>query len=182
MTAGCKSIRRRTTAISHLSHRRAGHGASRDSSATCLKVAGGRRIDKIFATTSLLHSVTSMYPKKVDVHADHRLVLAAFSPPVSVEGRRRYRMPLQFLDDCNVVSNIFERLELLPVHCSSWETAHRILRRDHFIGLLILRAIPHQRLPVCRRQRFAGFHNKASSFWLTWVFIPKLKGRCTRCW
>ena len=39
-------------------------------------------------------------------------------------------MPLHFLHDCNIVSDILECLELLPVHYSSWETAHRILRRE----------------------------------------------------
>ena len=40
-----------------------------------------RRIDKVFATTWLLNSVTSIYPKRVDIQADHVMVLAAFSPP-----------------------------------------------------------------------------------------------------
>ena len=55
------------------------------------------------------------------------MVLATFSPTVTVAGRRRYRRPLQFLDDCNVIEDISERLHLLPKHHSSWELAHHPL-------------------------------------------------------
>ena len=89
-----------------------------------------RCIKKIFATTTLLQSVNSMYPKKVDTQADHRMVLDSFAPTVAIEGTHRYHMPLHFLDDCNVVSDFPRRLEQLPIHIESWETAHRIFSRE----------------------------------------------------
>ena len=51
-----------------------------------------RHIDKILSTTWLSNAVTSIYPKRVGNEADHLMVLATFSPPVTIEGRHPYRM------------------------------------------------------------------------------------------
>ena len=51
-----------------------------------------RHIDKILSTTWLSNAFTSIYPKRVSNEADHLMVLATFSPPVTIEGRHPYRM------------------------------------------------------------------------------------------
>ena len=123
MTGGYRCIHLRMSMTSHLNLLLFGYGVFRDNSMNqSWRVAGSDALTRSLPP-SLLNAITSLYPKRVDIQADHLMVLATFSPPVTIEGRRRYRMPLQFVDDYNLIEGISERLELLPKHYNSgrWE-------------------------------------------------------------